>query len=70
MDRTYTTPGQNRGVCCGVVNRGVALYGDAVLAPVLDGRGKSAGVLISLDDVRQLEQNKIVLGKEKEKEES
>lgn len=38
VDRTFTTPGQNRGVCCGVVNRGVALHGGTVLAPVLDGR--------------------------------
>ena len=43
VDRSYTTPGQNRGVCCGVVNRGVALYQDTVLAPVLDGR------LVALD---------------------
>jgi PQQ-dependent dehydrogenase (methanol/ethanol family) len=43
VDRTYTTPGQNRGVCCGVVSRGVALSGDSVIAPVLDGR------LIALD---------------------
>jgi PAS domain S-box-containing protein len=39
-------------------------------APVLDGRGKSAGVLISLDDVTQLELNKVELGKAKEKAEA
>ena len=39
-------------------------------APVLGGKGKSAGVLISLDDVTQLEQNKIELGKAKEKAEA
>ncbi len=39
-------------------------------APVLGGRGKAAGVLISLDDVTQLENNKIELGKAKEKAEA
>jgi PAS domain S-box-containing protein len=39
-------------------------------APVLGGKGKSAGVLISLDDITQLEQNKIELGKAKEKAEA
>ena len=38
VDRTFTTPGENRGVCCGVVNRGIALYDGKVLAPVIDGR--------------------------------
>jgi PQQ-dependent dehydrogenase (methanol/ethanol family) len=38
VDRTFATPGQNRGICCGVVNRGIALYGDTVIAPVIDGR--------------------------------
>ena len=38
VDRTFTTPGQNRGICCGVVNRGVALHDGNVLAPVIDGR--------------------------------
>ncbi|HYC44259.1 MAG TPA: response regulator [Burkholderiales bacterium] len=38
-------------------------------APVLGNRGQSAGVLISLDDVTQLEQNKIELGIAKEKAE-
>jgi quinohemoprotein ethanol dehydrogenase len=38
VDRAFATPGQNRGICCGVVNRGIALYGDAVISPVIDGR--------------------------------
>jgi PQQ-dependent dehydrogenase (methanol/ethanol family) len=25
-------------ICCGVVNRGIALYGDKIIAPVVDGR--------------------------------
>ena len=25
-------------ICCGVVNRGIALYKDTVIAPVIDGR--------------------------------
>ena len=39
-------------------------------APVLGGRGKASGVLISLDDVTQLENNKIELGKAKERAEA
>jgi signal transduction histidine kinase/HPt (histidine-containing phosphotransfer) domain-containing protein/ActR/RegA family two-component response regulator len=39
-------------------------------APVLGGAGKTAGVLISLDDVTQLEENKVELGKAKEKAEA
>ena len=35
-------------------------------APVLGGKGKAAGVLISLDDVTQLEENKIELSKAKQ----
>jgi len=38
VDRTFATVGENRGICCGVVNRGLALYGDTVIAPVIDGR--------------------------------
>jgi quinohemoprotein ethanol dehydrogenase len=38
VDRAWTTPGQNRGICCGVVNRGVALHGGKVIAPAIDGR--------------------------------
>jgi quinohemoprotein ethanol dehydrogenase len=38
VDRTFNTPGANRGICCGVVNRGVALHDGKVLAPVIDGR--------------------------------
>ena len=38
VDRTFATPGQNRGICCGVVNRGVALYDGKVISPVIDGR--------------------------------
>ena len=43
VDRAFATAGQNRGICCGVVNRGIALYGDSVIAPVIDGR------LVALD---------------------
>jgi PQQ-dependent dehydrogenase (methanol/ethanol family) len=25
-------------ICCGVVNRGIAMYGDTIIAPVIDGR--------------------------------
>ncbi len=39
-------------------------------APVLGGKGKAAGVLISLDDVTQLEENKVELGRAKEKAEA
>ena len=38
VDRAFSTPGENRGICCGVVNRGVALHDGKVLAPVIDGR--------------------------------
>jgi quinohemoprotein ethanol dehydrogenase len=36
----HTDPEANRGAstCCGVVNRGIALYEDKVIAPVVDGR--------------------------------
>ena len=39
-------------------------------APVLSGKGRAAGALISLDDVTQLEENKVELGKAKEKAEA
>jgi len=39
-------------------------------APVLSGKGKAAGALISLDDVTQLEENKVELGKAKAKAEA
>jgi quinohemoprotein ethanol dehydrogenase len=38
VDRAFSTPGANRGICCGVVNRGIALHDGTVLAPVIDGR--------------------------------
>jgi quinohemoprotein ethanol dehydrogenase len=38
VDRAFSTAGANRGICCGVVNRGLALHGGNVLAPVIDGR--------------------------------
>ena len=38
VNRAFSTPGANRGICCGVVNRGIALHGGKVLAPVIDGR--------------------------------
>jgi len=43
VDRSIAAAGQNRGVCCGVVNRGVALYNGRVFVPVIDGR------LVALD---------------------
>jgi PAS domain S-box-containing protein len=39
-------------------------------APILDGRERATGALISLDDVTQLEQNKVELGKAKERAEA
>ena len=38
VDRAITAPGENRGVCCGIINRGIALYDGKVFVPVLDGR--------------------------------
>jgi quinohemoprotein ethanol dehydrogenase len=38
VDRAFSTPDANRGICCGVVNRGIALHDGKVLAPVIDGR--------------------------------
>ena len=38
VDRAFGPPGVNRGICCGVVNRGIALHDGKVLAPVIDGR--------------------------------
>ncbi len=38
VDRSFSTPAANRGICCGVVNRGIALHDGNVLAPVIDGR--------------------------------
>ena len=38
VDRAFATAGQNRGICCGIVNRGIALYDNKVLAPAIDGR--------------------------------
>jgi len=38
VDRSFSTPAANRGICCGVVNRGIALHDGKVLAPVIDGR--------------------------------
>ena len=43
VDRTIGTPGPLNRVCCGVVNRGLALYQDRVFVGALDGR------LIALD---------------------
>jgi quinohemoprotein ethanol dehydrogenase len=44
VDRTINTPGTDR-LCCGVLNRGVAVYEGKVIVPVNDGR------LIALDAV-------------------
>jgi quinohemoprotein ethanol dehydrogenase len=38
VPRAYATGADNRGVCCGVLNRGIALYEGKVIVPVLDGR--------------------------------
>jgi quinohemoprotein ethanol dehydrogenase len=43
VDRAFAAAGSNRGVCCGVINRGLALHQGKVIVPVLDGR------LIALD---------------------
>jgi quinohemoprotein ethanol dehydrogenase len=43
VDRAATSGAENRGVCCGIINRGIALYAGKVFVPVLDGR------LIALD---------------------
>ena len=43
VDRVIGTPGPLNRVCCGVVNRGLALYHDRVFVAALDGR------LISLE---------------------
>lgn len=42
VDRGITAPGANR-VCCGVVNRGLAIHEGKVFVPVIDGR------LVALD---------------------
>jgi glucose dehydrogenase len=34
-------------ICCGVVNRGIALYGDKIIAPVVDGRLRALEVATS-----------------------
>src|ERR1044072_2446070 len=38
VDRSFSSAGASRGICCGVVNRGIALHDGKVLAPVIDGR--------------------------------
>src|SRR5438552_7162711 len=38
VPRSYAAQGENRGVCCGILNRGIALYEGKVIVPVLDGR--------------------------------
>jgi quinohemoprotein ethanol dehydrogenase len=43
VSRTFTAGAANGGVCCGILNRGLALYEDKVIIPVLDRR------LIALD---------------------
>ena len=43
VDRSFTAGATNGGVCCGILNRGVALYQGKVIIPVLDRR------LIALD---------------------
>lgn len=43
VDHAFAASGTNRGVCCGILNRGLALYEGKVIVPVLDGR------LIALD---------------------
>jgi quinohemoprotein ethanol dehydrogenase len=37
VDRAFTAP-DNRGVCCGVINRGLALHDGKIIVPVIDGR--------------------------------
>ena len=43
VDRAFATGATNGGVCCGILNRGLALYEGKVIIPVLDRR------LIALD---------------------
>jgi quinohemoprotein ethanol dehydrogenase len=43
VERTFTTGPANGGVCCGILNRGLALYEGKVIVPVIDRR------LIALD---------------------
>ena len=43
VDRAFTSGPANGGVCCGILNRGLALYEGKVIVPVLDRR------LIALD---------------------
>jgi quinohemoprotein ethanol dehydrogenase len=43
VDRAFTTGATNGGVCCGILNRGLALHEGKVIIPVLDRR------LIALD---------------------
>jgi quinohemoprotein ethanol dehydrogenase len=43
VDRAFTSGPSNGGVCCGILNRGLALYEGKVIVPVLDRR------LIALD---------------------
>jgi len=38
VPHSYAAQGENRGVCCGILNRGIALYEGKVIVPVLDGR--------------------------------
>jgi quinohemoprotein ethanol dehydrogenase len=45
VDRAFAATPTNGGVCCGILNRGVALYEGKVIIPVLDRR------LIALDAV-------------------
>jgi quinohemoprotein ethanol dehydrogenase len=37
VNRTFDIPGTDR-ICCGVINRGIALYENKVIVPVIDGR--------------------------------
>jgi quinohemoprotein ethanol dehydrogenase len=45
VSRTFTSGASNGGVCCGILNRGLALYEGKVIVPVIDRR------LIALDAV-------------------
>ncbi len=38
VDRAFTSGASNGGVCCGILNRGLALYEGKVIVPVLDRR--------------------------------
>jgi glucose dehydrogenase len=43
---SYAAQGENRGVCCGILNRGIALYEGKIIVPVLDGAREGAAAIL------------------------